>query len=69
MLYKWKVSRIDYLIKNSWLTVRRDHVRLPSGIEMDDYYVLEYPDWATIIAITDEGGFVMERQWVATDKC
>ena len=45
------------------MTVRKDHVRLPSGIEMDDYYVLEYPDWATVIAITIDGNFVMERQY------
>lgn len=60
---KWKIIKTDYLIKNKWLTVRKDHVQLPTGVEMDDYYVLEYPDWVTVIAITDEGKFVMERQY------
>ncbi len=59
----WKILSSEYLIKNRWLTVRKDHVRLPAGIEMDDYYVLEYPDWVTIIAITDKGKYVMERQY------
>ena len=60
---KWKLLKSDYLMKNKWLTVRKDHVRLPTGVEMDDYYVLEYPDWVTVIAITSEGKYVMERQY------
>lgn len=60
---QWSIIKSDYLIKNNWLTVRKDHVRLPNGAEMDDYYVLEYPDWSTIIAITNDGKFVMERQY------
>lgn len=60
---KWLISASRFLLKTNWLTVRKDHVRLPSGVEMDDYYVLEYPDWATIIAITEDGKFVMERQY------
>lgn len=59
----WNTIKSNYYLKSLWLTVRQDHVRLPSGEEMEDYYVLEYPDWATIIAITDEGRFVMERQY------
>lgn len=40
----WEILKSEYLFRNNWLTVRKDHVRLPSGTEMDDYYVLEYPD-------------------------
>ena len=36
---------------------------MPSGAEMDDYYVLEYPDWINVIAITEDGNFVIERQY------
>ena len=59
----WDVLSSEYLIKNKWLTVRKDHVKLPTGAEMDDYYVMEYPDWVTIIALTVEGKYVMERQY------
>ena len=60
---KWQIVLSNYLIKNKWLTVRKDKVILPSGVEIDDYYVLEYPDWVTVIAITAEGKYVMERQY------
>ena len=59
----WKILSSDYLLKSRWLTVRKDHVRMPSGVEMEDYYVLEYPDWINVMAITEEGKFVIERQY------
>lgn len=60
---KWKVLDREYLIKRPWLTARRDKLELPDGRIMDEYYVLEYPDWVNVIAITKEGEFVMERQY------
>lgn len=59
----WKVLQSDYLIRNKWLTVRKDYVKLSNGFIVDDYYVLEYPDWVTVIAITEDGKYVMERQY------
>ena len=52
-------------IKLSWRKIEclRDCVRLPNGVENDEYYVLEYPDWVNVIAITAEGKFLMERQY------
>lgn len=46
-----------------WLTARCDEVRLPDGRVIPEYYVLEYPDWINVIAITEDGLFVMERQY------
>lgn len=60
---KWEIVETEYLIRQPWLTARRDRVRLPDGMENPEYYVLEYPDWVCVIAITDDGQFVMERQY------
>ena len=60
---KWTLLDSEYLIRRPWMTARRDHVRLPSGVEMEEYYVLEYPDWVNIIALTAEGKMVLERQY------
>ena len=59
----WKVLQTEYLIKRPWLTARRDDVELPDGRTIPEYYVLEYPDWVNVIAITKDGHFVMERQY------
>lgn len=60
---KWKVLESEYLIRRPWLTARRDHVKLPTGAEIPEYYILEYPDWVNTIAITKEGKFVLVRQY------
>lgn len=62
-LKKWEILSSNYLVKNNWCTVRKDHVRLPNGFEIPDYYVLEYPDWVTIIAITKQQEFLLVRQY------
>lgn len=59
----WKVLQSKYLIKRPWLTARVDKVQLPSGVVNDEYYVLEYPDWVNVTAITRDGRFVMVRQY------
>jgi 8-oxo-dGTP pyrophosphatase MutT (NUDIX family) len=38
-------------------------VKLPTGAEIQDFYILEYPDFCNVIAITKEGQFVLERQY------
>ena len=60
---KWEILSTEYLIQRPWLTARRDHVKLPTGVENKEYYILEYPDWVNIIAITKGGEFVMIRQY------
>lgn len=52
---KWKVLDTEYIIKRPWLTARRDKVELPDGRIINEYYVLEYPDWVNVIAITKDG--------------
>lgn len=60
----WTTISSQYLFNRPpWLTVRRDKVKLPDGRENDEFYVLEYPDWVNVIAITPDGKFVFERQY------
>ena len=60
---KWKVLESEYLIQRPWLTARKEKLELPDGRLIPEYYVLEYPDWVNVIAITRDGKFVMERQY------
>ena len=60
---KWKVLSSEYLIRRPWLTARRDVAQLPDGRVNSEYYVLEYPDWVNIIALTEDGQMVLERQY------
>ena len=60
---KWTILSSEYLIRRPWLTARRDVAQLPDGRINNEYYVLEYPDWVNIIAITEDGDFVMEIKY------
>jgi ADP-ribose pyrophosphatase len=60
---KWKVLSGEYLHQEPWFTVRRECVELPNGTRIPSYYVLEYPDWVNVIAITKDKRFVMVKQY------
>ena len=59
----WTVVESEYLIRRPWLTARKDRVRLPSGVENPEYWILEYPTWINIIAITRDRRMILERQY------
>ena len=63
MMKEWEVVGSKYLLKEKYLTVRSDHVRMPSSHEISDFYVIEYPNWINVIAITAEGLFIIEKQY------
>lgn len=60
---KWETLESKYLIKRPWLTARVDKVQLPNGVIHPEYYVLEYPDWINVIALTKDQKFVMVEQY------
>lgn len=59
----WNVLESEYLIRRPWLTARRERLELPDGRIVPEYYVLEYPDWVNVIAVTEDGCAVLERQY------
>jgi 8-oxo-dGTP pyrophosphatase MutT (NUDIX family) len=59
----WEVLESRHLIRGPWLTVRRDRVRLPNGAIIDDYNILEYPDWVNVVPVTPDGRVVLIRQY------
>lgn len=60
---QYKILSSEYLIRRPWLTARKDKLQLPDGRINPEFYVLEYPSWVNVIAVTDEGRFVMVRQY------
>lgn len=61
---KWKVLSREYISKDPpWFTARVEKVQLPNGEILEKYYVLEYPNWATIVAITKDNKIIMVEQY------
>ena len=59
----WKVLSSKYILTKRWMTVRQDEVELPTGHVIPEYFVFEYPEWVNVIAITDEGKFLLVKQY------
>lgn len=59
----WKILASEYVYKDNWLTARKDTCETPEGKIVENYYVLEYTDWATALPITEEGKVIMVKQY------
>lgn len=59
----WKVLASEYVHKGPWATLRRDRCEMPDGRIVPDYYVLEYPNWVNIVAITEDNMVLMVKQY------
>lgn len=60
---KWETLSTEYIIKQPWATMRKDTCRMPDGKIVDDYYVLEYADWANAVAITEDNEVLLIKQY------
>lgn len=59
----WNVISSKYISREPWFTVRAECVELPNGNRIPSYYVLDYPEWVNVIAITKDGKMVMVQQY------
>jgi len=62
-ILKWKTLSSEYLVKKPWATLRVDECELPDGKIAGEYYVLEYPNWVNIVAITADEKVIMVKQY------
>jgi 8-oxo-dGTP pyrophosphatase MutT (NUDIX family) len=49
--------------KPPWLTLRQERLRLPTGREIAEYYISEFPTWANVVAVTEADQVVLVRQY------
>lgn len=63
MSLTWKTLSSSYIHKGPWATLRSDKCEMPDGRIVDEYYVLEYPNWVNAVAITEDNKVLMVRQY------
>jgi 8-oxo-dGTP pyrophosphatase MutT (NUDIX family) len=63
MKQKWNTTRSEALLKDRWIDLRADHCVTPNGLAISPYYVLSYPEWVHVVAITEARGVVLVRQY------
>ena len=59
----WRTLSSTSVVRDRWIDVRADRCVTPSGVEISPYYVLRYPDWVHVVALTPERGLVLVRQY------
>jgi ADP-ribose pyrophosphatase len=62
-LEHWEILESTYEVKNQFVKLRQDKCRLPDGRVIDDFYVVEEPDYSMVFALTPENQVVMVEQY------
>lgn len=61
--HTWKTLSTQQILNTPYLKIRREEVLLPDGIILPDYYIIENRGWAGIVPFTEEGCFLLNRQY------
>lgn len=60
----WQAHGQSYLFRRPpWMVIRHQSFRLPSGREIADYWISEYPPWVNVVAVTQDDRLVLLRQY------
>jgi 8-oxo-dGTP pyrophosphatase MutT (NUDIX family) len=59
----WQLLHSEPVVDRPWIRIHEQHLRLPSGVEIDPFHLVEAPDWVAILALTPEGQVVMVEQY------
>jgi ADP-ribose pyrophosphatase len=59
----WTTLHSELVVNHRWYQLRRDHVQLPTGQELDDYFVSVRANVALVFALTDDQHVVIVRQY------
>jgi 8-oxo-dGTP pyrophosphatase MutT (NUDIX family) len=60
----WEALDQEYLFRRPpWLVLRQQRFRLPSGREIADYWICEFPPWTNVVAVTASDEIVLVRQY------
>ncbi|MGY2133125.1 NUDIX hydrolase [Hymenobacter sp. HD11105] len=59
----WKTISSEVVFSHRWYTLRRDHVALPGGQVLDDYFVSVRSNVVLIFAVTEDNQVLLVRQY------
>jgi ADP-ribose pyrophosphatase len=64
IIQPWRLLGVNLeLAAPPWVTVYREHVELPSGRVLDDFYKVVLTDFAAVVALTAKKELVMTRAY------
>ena len=63
MIKPWRTLSSEQLVHDRWINLRADRCVTPGGREIAPFYVLDYPDWVHVAALTDDDELVLVEQY------
>lgn len=60
---KWRVRDERQILADRWIDLRAQSCVTPSGVEIAPYYILNYPDWVHVVALTERDELVLVREY------
>lgn len=61
--FNWILLKSRHIVKDRWISVRCDTCQMPNGTIVDPYYVLEYPTWVNVVALTKNQEVILVKQY------
>lgn len=62
-LAPWQVLARRTIVSRRWLEVHEDRILLPNGREIAEFHLIEAPDWASVLCLTQDDEVVLVRQY------
>ncbi len=63
MALPWRTLSSRTLLQDRWIDLRADDCETAGGVRIAPYYVLGYPDWVHVVAITQDQHVVLVEQY------
>lgn len=61
--FHWQVLASERISSDKWLPVRKEMCQMPNGEIVTPYYVIDYQNWANIVAFTPDHSLIITRQY------
>ena len=59
----WRVTATRAVLRDRWIDLRADDCVTAGGKTVAPYYILRYPEWVHVVAITEADELVLVRQY------
>lgn len=60
---EWQEIGGDYIVENKWIKIKRVSFRLPTGVEVKDYYLVEKPDVVVVVVLNENQETYLIQEW------
>jgi len=57
----WQVLATTQVLNTPYLRIHSERVKLPNGVILPDYYIIENRGWVGVVPVTSDGHLLINR--------